>query len=152
MIPYITGNEIIEVAKSLKNSSPDWDSIPANIAKPSIEYYIKPLTRLVNSSFQNGIFPDELKMAKVIPIFKSGDKANITNYRPIFVLPFFSKIFRFDKHNILYKYQFGFCKSHSTNHAIILLVDKINNALDSGNVLIGVFLDLKKAFDTVTTK
>ena len=77
-IPYITENEIIEVAKSLKNSSPGWDSIPANIAKPSIEYYIKPLTRLVNSSFQNGIFPDELKIAKVIPIFKSGDKADIT--------------------------------------------------------------------------
>ena len=75
-IPYITENEIIEVAKSLKNSSPGWDSIPANIAKPSIEYYIKPLTRLVNSSFQNGIFADELKIAKVIPIFnKSGDKS-----------------------------------------------------------------------------
>ena len=57
-----------------------------------------------------------------------------------------------DKHNILYKYQFGFRKSHSTNHAIILLVDKINDALDSGNVLIGVFLDLKKDFDTVNHK
>ena len=57
-----------------------------------------------------------------------------------------------DKHNILYKYQFGFCKSHSTNHAIILLVDKINNALDSGNVLIGVFLDIKKAYDPVNQK
>ena len=54
-----------------------------------------------------------------------------------------------DKHNILYKYQFGFRKSHYTNHAIILLVDKINNALDSGIGLIVVFLDLKKAFDTV---
>ena len=114
------------------------------------------MTRLVNSSFQNGIFPDELKIAKVIPIFKSEDKADITNYRPISVLPFFSKIFEknwykylinfIDKHNILYKYQFGFRKSHSTNHAIILLVDKINNALDSGNVLIGVFLGLKKSF------
>ena len=49
IIPYITDNEIIEVAKSLKNSSPRWDSIPENIAKPSIENYIKPLTRLVNS-------------------------------------------------------------------------------------------------------
>ena len=69
-IPYITENEIIEFSMSMKNSSPGWDSISANIAKPSIEYYIKPLTRLLNSSFQNGIFPDELKMAKVIPIFK----------------------------------------------------------------------------------
>ena len=157
-IPY----EIIEDAKSLKNSSPGWDAMPANIAKPSIEYYIKPLTRLVNYSFQNGIFPDELKIAKVIQIFKIGDKPDITNYRPLSVLAFFSKIFGktmykylinfIDKHNILYKYQFGFRKSHSTNYAIILLVDKINNAIDSGNVLIGVFLDLKKAFDTVTPK
>ena len=92
-IPYITGHEIIEFAKSLKNSSPGWDSIPANIAKPSIEYYIKPLSRLVHSSFECGMFPDELKMAKVIPIFKSGDKTDITNYRPISGLPFFSKIF-----------------------------------------------------------
>ena len=54
-----------------------------------------------------------------------------------------------EEHNILYKFQFGFRKSHSTSHAIISMVEKVNNALDSGNILIGVFLDLKKAFDTV---
>ena len=54
-----------------------------------------------------------------------------------------------DKNKILYKYQFGFRKLHSTNHALISLVEKVNNALDSGKILIGVFLDLKKAFDTV---
>ena len=112
-IPYITDNEIIDVAKSLKNSSPGWDSIPENITKPSIECYIKPLTRLVNSSYENGIIPDELKMAKVIPIFKSGDKADITNYRPISVLPLFSKSMHkylinfIDKYNSLYKDQFA---------------------------------------------
>ena len=57
-----------------------------------------------------------------------------------------------DKHDILYKYQFGFRKSHSTSHAIISLVEKINNALDSVKILIGVFLELKKAFDTVNHK
>ena len=56
------------------------------------------------------------------------------------------------EHNILYKFQFGFRKSHSTSHAIISMVEKVNNALDSGNILIGVFLDLKKAFDTVIIK
>ena len=54
-----------------------------------------------------------------------------------------------DKNKILYKYQFGFRKLHSTNHAVITLVEKVNNALDSGKILICVFLDLKKAFDTV---
>ena len=57
-----------------------------------------------------------------------------------------------DKETILYKSQFGFRKSHSTNHAIISLVENVNQALDSGNVLVGVFLDLKKAFDTVDHK
>ena len=54
-----------------------------------------------------------------------------------------------DANNILYKYQVGFRKSHSTNHAIISLVEKVNNAMDSGKISIGVFLDLRKAFDTV---
>ena len=57
-----------------------------------------------------------------------------------------------DKENILYKFQFGFRKSHSTNHAIISMVEKVNQALDTGKVLVGVFLDLKKAFDTVDHK
>ena len=57
-----------------------------------------------------------------------------------------------DKEDILYKFQFGFRKSHSTNHAIISLVEKVNQALDSGKVLVGIYLDLKKAFDTVDHK
>ena len=148
--------------QSLKNSSAGQDSILASIAKPLIQYYAKPISRLINSSFENGLFPDELKIAKVIPIFKNGDKKDTVNYRPISVLTFFSKIFEktmynhlisfIDKENILYKFQFGFRKSHSTNHAIISLVENVNQALDSGKVLVGVFLDLKKAFDTVDHK
>ena len=144
-MPYVEEHEIIEIVYQLKESSPGWDSIPASVAKTTIQSYTKPLTSLINSSFENGLFPDELKLTKVIPIFKNGDKTDITNYRPISVLSFFSNI-------IGYTYQFGFRKSHSTSHAIISLVEKINNALDSGKILIGVFLDLKKAFDTVNHK
>ena len=107
----------------------------------------------------NKIFPDELKIAEVTPIYKSGDKTSIEIYRPISVLSVFSKIFEkimynhlinfINKHNILYKYQFGFRKRHSTHHAIITLVDNVSTALDRGNVVIGYFLDLKKAFDTM---
>ena len=154
-IPYISKYEIIEIIKSLKNSSAGYDNIPASIAKQCIQHYNKPLTYLINSSFECGIFPNELKLAKVIPIFKNGDKQDISNYRPISILSFFSKIFEktmynhlinfIDKNKILYKYQFGFRKLHSTNHAIMSLVEKVNNALDSGKILIGVFLDLKKS-------
>ena len=92
-LPYISEYEITQNINSLKNSSAGWDLIPTIIAKRSIKFYIKPLTRLINSSFQSGIFPEDLKLAKVIPIFKSGDQQDISNYRPISVLSFFSKVF-----------------------------------------------------------
>ena len=154
-IPYISEYEITETVKSLKNSSAGWDFIPASIAK---QCYIKPLTYLINSSFESGTFPEELKLAKVIPIFKSGDKQDISNYRPISILSFFSKVLEktmynhlinlIDANKIVYKYQFEFRISHSTNHAIISLAEKVSNAMDSGKISIGVFLDLIKAFDT----
>ena len=108
-------------------------------------------------SLMEGIFPSELKLAKVV--FKSGESDKVSNYRPISVLSLFSKIFGkimcntvvnfMDKNDTFYQYKFGFRKSHSTQHAIITLGDKITSSLDSGDLIIGVFLDLKKAFDTV---
>ena len=158
-IPYISEYEITETVKSLKNSSAGWDFIPASISKQCLKQYIKPLTYLINSSFESGTFPEELKLVKVIPIFKSGDKQDISNYRPISILSFFSKVFEktmydhlinfIDANKILYKYQFRFRKSHSTNHAIISLAETVSNAMGSGKISIGVFLDLRKAFDTV---
>ena len=101
--------------------------------------------------------PDELKVARVIPIFKGEDEQLVQNYRPISVLPFFSKNFEkiiatcvidfLDDNKVFYKRQFG--KNHSTSHAIITLVERVSKALDTGKYVVGVFLDLKKAFDTV---
>ena len=102
----------------------------------------------MNSSIKQGIFPSELKIAKVFPIFKAGDKQLITNYRPISVLNFFSKIFEkvvanyivdfLDSNNILYEHQYGFRKGHSTNHAVITLVERVAKALDTGKIVVGV--------------
>lgn len=90
-LPDVDENEIINIINSLKNSSAGWDALPAFLAKRSVKYFIQPLTYLINQSIRLGIFPDELKIAKVIPLFKSGDKCSISNYRPISILPFFPK-------------------------------------------------------------
>ena len=96
--------------------------LPPHVAKSCIEGLIQPITYLVNESLKSGIFPSELKLARVVPIFKSGDPSLLTNYRPISVLSFFSKIFEkivynivFDflcENEILYDYQFGFRSKH----------------------------------------
>ena len=127
--------------------------------KQCIDSYIDPLTLLINQSIQQGVFPAELKIARVIPLYKGDNNQLIHNYRPISVLPFFSRILeknvvkyvlRFlDDNNILYEYQFGFRKHHSTSHAIITLVERVTKALNTGKYIVGVFLDLKKAFDTI---
>ena len=155
----VTCEEIKGVIHSLNNSSSGWDEIPTFLVKKCVDSFIEPLTYLVNSSISEGIFPSELKLARVVPIFKSGDPSLITNYRPISVLNFFSKVFEkvmynhiisfMNKNDVLYDQQFGFRQKHSTQQAIIMLVDKITRSLDAGDIVISVFLDLKKAFDTV---
>ena len=113
----------------------------------------------MNLSIINGVVPNELKVAKVVPIYTSGDRRLINNYRPVSVLPCFSKILEklmynrisnfIHKHNLLNEYQFGFRQKRSTNQALIVLLDKITAALDNGDIVLGVFLDFSKAFDTV---
>ena len=105
------------------------------------------------------MFPNELKIAKVIPLFKGGESKYLINYRPVSVLPVFSKvlemlmydrIMEFVKENdVLYNMQFGFRKGHSTAIALMLLTNRISNALYNGEYVLGVFLDFSKAFDTV---
>ena len=123
------------------------------------KHIVKPLTHVYNLSFVTGIVPSELKKAVVTPIFKSNDKKSFSNYRPISVLPCFSKILEklmykrvvkfLDKHSILSENQYGFRKKRSTNLAIMELVTKISKAIDDKEYTMGVFLDLSKAFDTV---
>ena len=105
------------------------------------------------------MFPDNLKIAKVCPIFKAGEKADVSNYRPISILPSFSKIFEkiiyfrlisfINKHNILSSSQFGFRKNHSTFMPLLKLHDKVTDALEKNNYCVGIFIDLSKAFDTI---
>ena len=117
------------------------------------------LALLVNQSFQSGIFPDKLKIAKVISIFKKGNPELPSNYRPIFLLPIFSKLFekvmykrlhRFlEIHKVLYSLQFGFQENHSIDHALVSLTEAVRSTLDNKRLGCGIFIDLQKAFDTV---
>ena len=121
--------------------------------------HIYPIIKIANISFLTGIHPDHLKIAKVIPIFKSGSKMLTSNYRPILLLSnlnkileklMFSRVLTFlEKENLIFNSQFGFRPKHSTNHALINLTEQIKEALDQGQYAVGVFVDLQKAFDTV---
>ena len=130
-----------------------------NVVKKCFDELCEPLKYLFNLSIVKGIFPDDLKIAKVTPIYKADSSSNISNYRPISVLPCFLKMLeqimynRFQKYlkdqNIMYDKQFGFRTGHSTEHAIAQLVDQIYEAFEKNEYNLGVFIDLRKAFDTV---
>ena len=101
----------------------------------------------------------QLKIANVVPIYKTGNEHVFSNFRPVSVLPFFSKLLEklmynrlmdfITRNKLLYKHQFGFQKGKSTNMALMLLIDKITKALDNGNCVVGIYLDFSKAFDIV---
>ena len=120
---------------------------------------IPALEKIFNLALTTGIYPDSLKIAKVIPIFKKGSPTSVNNYRPISILSTINKIFEkilyarlisyIDKFQLLYKYQYGFRKKHSTEHALIELVDQIRLSMDNKQMTCGIFIDLSKAFDTV---
>ena len=153
-------NEIINLVSEIKNkSSSGMDRIPTTIMKATIRSTAYPLSAIINHSILNACFPDVLKIARVCPLFKNGIKSESQNYRPISVLPSFSKIFEkviscrltnyLAKNDILTAAQFGFRKNHSCYMALLDLYDKISLAGDRDEFAIGIFIDLSKAFDTI---
>ena len=158
-VASVTEDEVEKIIKGLKDASPGWDGIHAKIVKSTCHVHLDVLTHVFNLSVCNGVFPCELKLAKVIPLFKSDNCMLINNYRPVSLLPVFSKILEklmyvrllsfVNKHKLLYKYQFGFREKHGTDIALIVLIDKIAAALNNDEIVLGVYLDLSKAFDTV---
>ena len=155
----VTPIEVSNTIKSLKNKSSGIHGIPVKILK-SVDDIIAPtLSNIVNFSFSSGIFPDLLKVAKVTPIKKPGISTSISNYRPISILPSLSKLFEkliyrqlysyLEQNEILFKNQFGFRAAKSTTQAILNFMQNLYNSLDSGNIVLSLFLDFKKAFDCV---
>ena len=106
-----------------------------------------------------GIFPDQLKLAKVIPLHKKDSQTNISNYRPISLLPSLSKVLErvafeqlstyFVSNNLFHNNQYGFRSNHSTELAALHLMDKLIQNMDAGYIPLNIYLDLSKAFDTL---
>jgi Reverse transcriptase (RNA-dependent DNA polymerase)/Endonuclease-reverse transcriptase len=152
--------EILNRSRSIRTThSSGVDDIDPCIATLFISNVSLPLAELINCSFNTGIVPQAIKIAKVVPIYKKGEKDNITNYRPISILPYFSKyyekimydrLYKFiEKSNIIFHTQHGFQSGHSPYMSLLNMQDKISNAIENNEYAVGIFFDLAKAFDTV---
>ena len=146
--------------KESKAAGPD--KINAKLVKDSAEVICPTSTKIFNRSLQQGIFPEDLKNAFVSPIYKNGDKSDCSNYRPISILSTIAKalektvynqlISYLNENNILSNSQFGFRKQHSTTTSLLNATNNWLLNIDKGLINGVLFLDLRKAFDTVDHK
>ena len=156
----IKEDDILKAIDSLKpKTSYGQDRITNKLLK-----YIKhetawPLMMIMNQIFSSGIFPNSMKVAKVIPLYKKNERNVFDNYRPVSILSSVSKVFEkimhnqiyehFSSRNLFYPSQYGFRRNHSTEYAAMELVERIINEMDNNNIPINIFMDLSKAFDTL---
>ena len=118
------------------------------------------MAHLFNLSVTAGVFPSKLKTSRTIPVFKGGDNTSCDNYRPISLLSSISKILEkivacslvshLEDNNLLYEHQYGFLRNKTTVHSILQLTNRVAQDLNDKKYVIGVFLDLRKAFDVVS--
>ena len=138
--------EIINIVNSGNSSkSSGVDNIDPYVGQTIIPQIANQLAHVFNKSLQTGIVPDKLKIAKVIPLYKNDNPEQLNNFRPISILPCFSKIIErilynrlysfLTKHNIISEKQYGFRKQYATYMALIDLVDKISSNFDEKNIL-----------------
>lgn len=153
--------EVERTINELKNNkAPGIDMIKAETLKVIASDISEHLTYLFNKIFDSGICPSAFKVAVIKPLFKGGDKTNVSNYRPISIMTNLTKIFEkllksrmanyIKKYNLISERQFGFQENKCTQDAISHLVSKIYKFLDESKPCLCVFLDLAKAFDTVS--
>ena len=147
------------LSKLCKSKATGLDKISARLLRECADLVASSLCCIFNRSITSGIFPTEWKFTKVVPLFKQGERSDLNNYRPISIIPVVAKVFERIVYNQFYEYltennlisssQSGFRSFHSTATALLEATDSWAFNIDKGNVNAVVFLDLKKAFDTV---
>ena len=158
-----TSFEVFNLISGLNNTKSDGrDIISAYFLRVAAKVIAVPLAQLFNYTFLLGIFPASSKIAKIIPIYKSSDKFDVSNCRPISILSPISKILEklihvksinfFNKHSVLLPTQYGFRVNHSTSHALTDVLTSLYETINDGNYVVLLLLDLKKVFDTVNHK
>ena len=163
LITPVSEYEVENIVKSCKRkNSKDYHDISMSTIQKVFSSIKIPMTHICNLSLETGIFPEKMKIAKVIPLYKSGIKNVFNNYRPVSLLPQFSKILEkifnsrldtfLERCDILNEAQFGFRAKYNTTHALMKLMTGISDSIDQKKSTIGIFIDLKKAFDTVNHK
>ena len=156
----VNASDVNSITLSMKNKTCDIQSVPVSILKRVSPIISPVLASIMNKSIFSGIFPTSLKIAKVIPLHKKGPKNEQSNYRPISILPIYSKVMEKVIYGQVYKYllkfsilsedQFGFRSQRSTSLAILHFLHFLYPSLDDGNCVLSIFLDFSKAFDCVS--
>jgi hypothetical protein len=149
-----------EIRNLNPKKSPGYDGLSVKVIRSVTDVISEPLSYIFNLTFISGNIPDNLKTALITPVFKANENNEFKNYRPISVLTCFSKLLEklmykrlikfIEKNRMLTHHQYGFRENRSTELAIIELTSKLTKAIDNGEFTIGIFLDLSKAFDTIT--
>ncbi|MCP4491940.1 MAG: hypothetical protein GY820_32245, partial [Gammaproteobacteria bacterium] len=148
-----TANEIEEIITNLETGNSS--DIPVKVIKSSKKIVAPVLKQNFNNCMKHGVFPKDLKIGNVSPIYKKGNEELLENYRPISILPIFGKIFEkviysrlhefLVSNNVISDQQFGFRKGHSTSHALNYSADETNKQLSSGKHVMGIFIDLSNS-------
>jgi len=159
----VTESDLSKIVSNLSNSkSMDAYWLSNHIIKQSVQFIKKPLTDFINKCIQLGHFPNILKLSKIIPVFKKGDKNCPENYRPISLVPIMSKVFEcvmyqqlssyFEENNLLTDSQYGFRSGRSTIMAVTRIVDEVITAFENKANTALLLFDLSKAFDCIPIK
>ena len=158
-LPDCTKKENSKIISELQNRKSS--DIPISVIK-KCSPVLSPILAINFNHMKIGEFPDPLKLRKIPPVLKKDNEELMKNYRPVSTIPIFGKIFEkvmyvrlhhfFVSQGILHNKQFGFRKNHSTTHALNYSISQIHNALNKNEHVLGIFIDLSKAFDTIDHK